>query len=467
MRKVAIVIIVVFLLGIVAVAGVNSNRQAGEQPIHSSEGRSARELQVQNLQQKNHPHIQHVDMLQAGDRTKRMLNEHPSIQLIHHNEQDKSHYYNNEVVVNFKDSPSDSAIEEMALEIDGKLQERHDSVYIFKSNSQSTDELIDFFNQNEQVAFAEPHFIYLQNEVNDTFYQNYQWNLPAIGTEPGWSVSRGSEDVKIAVVDTGVDLDHQDLSERLTEGYNVLARNNHPDDDNGHGTHVAGIIAAVTNNAEGVAGITWYNPIMPVKVMNAQGYGGSFDVAQGIRWAADHGADVINLSLGNYQPSRVMEEAVRYALDKDIVVIAAAGNDNTGQPSFPAAYPGVVSVAAVDWEGKRAPFSNFGEHIDIAAPGVFIASTFAGGQYASLSGTSMASPHVSALAGLIRSVNPNLKNTEVADIMTRTTQRAGKDGHDIYYGNGIIDNTNALESAYNQRNPLGRTRDWFNQLFER
>ncbi|ONK21062.1 peptidase S8 [Bacillus sp. VT-16-64] len=463
MRRKAIIITLFFILGFAAIMGVNFQRQAEQEPFYSNEEQSVRNLQVNNLQQES-SRIQKVDMLSVGNNIKMKLNSNPSIKIIRHNEKDQSHYYDKEAVVDFKGPPTEAEIHKIVREIDGELKKKLDSVYIFQSNSQSTAELIQYFTQNDQVAFAEPHYIYLQNEVNDTFFRNYQWNLPAIGTERGWNVTRGSEDVKIAVVDTGVDLDHPDLSGRLAEGYNVLAQNDNPDDDNGHGTHVAGIIAAVTNNAEGVAGITWYNPIMPVKVMNAEGIGGSFDVAEGIRWAADHGANVINLSLGNYQPSVILKDAIRYALEKDIIVIAAAGNDNTIQPSFPAALPGVISVAAVDWEGKRAHFSNFGDHIDIAAPGVYIPSTFTDGQYASLSGTSMAAPHVSALAGLIRSVNPDMKNTEVLDIITQTTQNIGRNGPDIYYGNGIIDNTKALRVAYNRTRPFGRAREWFNQF---
>lgn len=466
MQRKGIIITLFLLLGFTALASINFNRQADERPMHSKKEQSVRKLQVQNLQQEN-VHIQKVDMLHETNQTKIKLNNSPSIQLIHHNEQDKSHFYDNEVVVNFKDFPTTEGMNQILREIDGELKEQTGNIYIFRSNSKTTGELTEYFNQHEQVEFAEPHYIYLQNEVNDTFYQNYQWNLPAVGTEAGWNFSRGSEDIKIAVVDTGVDLNHPDLSNRLIEGYNVLEKNNKPLDDNGHGTHVAGIIAAVTNNAEGVAGITWYNPIMPVKVMNSEGFGGSFDVAEGIRWAVDNGADVINLSLGNYQPSLVMEEAINYALKKDVVVISAAGNDNTSQPSFPAAQPGVISVAAVDWEGRRAEFSNFGDHIDIAAPGVHIASTFMDGQYASLSGTSMAAPHVTALAGLIRSVNPRLKNTEVAKIMAQTTQKAGRGGYDIYYGNGIIDNTNALDLANRRTHPFENPRDWLNRFFGR
>ncbi|OCA87252.1 S8 family peptidase [Pseudobacillus wudalianchiensis] len=466
MRRRVIIGVSIFLLGIGAVMMANLDRPSREPEIYSRAGMDERRVQVQNLQHKS-PHIQKVDTIQANEILKKRLNNDPSIQMIHHNAQDKSHYYANEVVVDFSTTPSGTSLDKIAKDIDGALKEKHNSSYIFKSYSKTTTELIQYFKQNHQIRFAEPHYIYLQNEVNDTYYQNYQWNLPAIRTEVGWNVTRGSKKIKIAVVDTGVDLNHPDLSRRLTKGYNALSPKDPPQDDNGHGTHVAGIIASVPNNGVGVAGITWYNPIIPVKVLNSEGTGGSFDVSKGIHWAADHGADVINLSLGNYQPSAVMEEAIRYAMKKDVVVVSAAGNDNSSQPSFPAAYPGVLGVAAVDWEGRRAPFSNYGDYIDIAAPGVHIASTFFQGQYASLSGTSMAAPHVSALAGLIRSIDPNLRNTEVMNIMTRTTQQTERPRPAVYYGNGVIDNTSALEAAYRRKYPLGRTSEWFNQFFGR
>jgi subtilisin family serine protease len=181
--------------------------------------------------------------------------------------------------------------------------------------------------------------------------------------------------------------------------------------------------------------------------MDAEGTGGSFYVAKGIRWAVDHGADVINLSLGNYQSCDILESAIDYALEKNVVVVSAAGNDNTSQRSYPAAYPGVLGVAAVDSDGKRANFSNFGDYVDVAAPGVEIPSTFSNGEYAALSGTSMAAPHVAALAGLIRSINPNLKNTEVTKIITSSAQGLNSNKKSPYFGNGIINNLEALQMA--------------------
>jgi subtilisin family serine protease len=217
------------------------------------------------------------------------------------------------------------------------------------------------------------------------------------------------------------------------------------------------------NNREGVAGISWFNRIMPVKVLDETGAGSTYSVAQGIIWAADHGAKVINMSLGNYADSQFLHDAIRYAFDRDIVLIAASGNDNTERPGYPAAYPEVFAVAATDPDQKKATFSNYGDYIDVAAPGVNIASTYPDNHYAALSGTSMASPHVTALAALIRSVNPQLANTEVMELMRQTAVDLGTSGKDKYFGYGQIDIVKALSQAAQNRDSL----TFWPQRFER
>jgi thermitase len=388
-----------------------------------------------------------VNVIKMNETVKNTLNTHPSIITINHNKNDKSHYLNNEVTVKFKTKPSENELARINREIDGKLLKKLDSAYIFRSKSQYVLKLVDYFQNNENVVYAEPNYILLQNQPNDALYRQHQWNLPMIKAEAGWDLTRGDENVVIAVIDTGIELDHPDLSGRITNGYNVLNDNDDPSDNNGHGTHVAGIIASRTNNGEGVAGITWYNRIMPVKVMGTEGYGTSYDVAQGIRWATDHGADVINMSLGNYQDSSVLQEAIQYAYGQDVVLIGASGNDNSDQPSFPAAYPEVMAISAVDDNGNRAQFSNFGDYVDVAAPGVNIASTYLNKQYGVLSGTSMAAPHVTALAALIRSLNPELTNQQVTDIITNSADDLGEPGKDNYYGAGLINIENALNAS--------------------
>ena len=186
---------------------------------------------------------------------------------------------------------------------------------------------------------------------------------------------------------------------------------------------------------------------MPVKAMGAEGFGTSFDIAKGVIWAVEHGANVINLSLGNYQTSKLMKDAVKYAFDHNVVIVAAAGNDNTNQTSYPAAYPEVIGVSAMNYTGMRASFSNYGDYIDVSAPGVQIPSTYFNQQYAALSGTSMASPHVAGLAGLIFSANPKLSNQEVVNIIKNTAYDLGTPGDDIEFGHGLIDVKKALDAA--------------------
>lgn len=238
---------------------------------------------------------------------------------------------------------------------------------------------------------------------------------------------------------------HPEFNGKLVEGYNVLNDTNKPQDDNGHGTHVSGIIAAKTNNKDGIAGMTWKSKLMPIKAIGADGSGSAVDIAQGIYWATDNGADVINLSVGNYTSSAALKEACRYAYENNVVLVAASGNDASDQPSYPAAYEEVLSVAAVDHLKERADFSNFGDYVDVAAPGVDIPSTYIYSDYASLSGTSMACPHVAALAALVRSVHHDMKAHDVMEVIRKSALDLGPPGHDQLYGYGMIDVNRTLK----------------------
>ncbi|WP_234340205.1 S8 family peptidase [Gorillibacterium timonense] len=385
--------------------------------------------------------------------------------------QGKSHYYNNQIVVKFKKAPTEKQLKLIQRELQASSYEKMGYAYVFTSKKMDTKQMIRYFRKHH-IEYAEPHYLYNTNESavvpverkpaanfrslaqqqaegepNDTLFAQYQWNLPLINAESGWTLSKGSGDVIVAVVDTGADLTHPDLKDRLISGYNAIDTTKKPLDDVGHGSHVAGIIAATVNNSMGIAGLTWNNPIMPVKVLDNSGAGNAYNVAEGVIWATDHGAKVINMSLGNYAESSFLHDAVKYAYNHDVVLVAASGNDNSGDPGYPAAYSEVLAVAATDNNRNKASFSNYGSYIDVAAPGVNIASTYTNNQYASLSGTSMASPHVAALAALIRSVNPKLTNKEVMDIMRNTAADIGDTGKDNYYGYGQIDVYRALEAA--------------------
>lgn len=398
-----------------------------------------------------------------------------------HDNEKASHYYENEIVVTFQNKPSPEQMKQIMSDISGTLPRKLNSTYIFRSDTMDMKQLRQYFLNKWQPKYIEPHYLYLTNEnggsywddpgsffneddtsyteetpeiPNDMLFSEYQWNLPIIETNRGWQLSKGSNDVIVGVVDTGVDLKHPDLQGRLLKGYNVIEPDKAPADDVGHGTHVAGIISANVNNSEGIAGMMWGGKILPVKALDKSGSGTTYSVAQGIIWATDHGAKVINMSLGNYADAQFLHEAIKYAFERDVVLIAATGNDNTERPGFPAAYPEVLSVSATDYNLQKASFSNYGDYIDVMAPGESIASTYPDNQYAALSGTSMASPHVAALAALIRSVNPELKNTEVMDIIRKNVIDLGDSGRDKYYGYGQIDVYAALQAAGGGEAPL-------------
>jgi hypothetical protein len=375
-----------------------------------------------------------------------------------------SHYSVDEVVVKFRRRLTNKELLQLRRDLDLIVVRNTKQTYVFRSQRHRTEHMMAYFKKWNPV-YIEPHYLYLTNELggetdptvivpNDTLYSKYQWNLPEIEAERGWNWNKGNENIVVAVVDTGVQSDHPDLKGRLVKGANIVDPSKPPEDDVGHGTHVAGIIAAQVNNHEGVAGLTWYTKIMPIKALDSSGSGSTYSVAEGIIWAVDHGANVINMSLGNYAQAQFLHDAVRYAHDHGVVTVAASGNDNTDRPGYPAAYPEVFAVAATDPGSVKAEYSNFGNYIDVAAPGTQIASTYPGSRYASLSGTSMACPHVSALASLVRAANPQLSNVEVMDLLRRTARDVGKKGKDNVFGYGEIDISTALEAAGGQANSL-------------
>jgi thermitase len=251
------------------------------------------------------------------------------------------------------------------------------------------------------VVFAEPNYLLrLAHIPNDPMYP-LQWNLPKISSEAGWDVSRGSSSVLIAIVDTGADLDHPDLAAKLVQGYDFVNGDSVPEDDHGHGSHVAGIAASATNNAVGIAGVGYDCRLLPIKSMGSDGTGSTSDVAAGVNWAVTQGAKVVCLSLGSTSTSSTMSAAVSNAWNNGVLVVAAAGNDGSQQQFYPAAYPNAIAVGASDSNDQRASFSNFGAWVDVAAPGTSIRSTYRSAQYAVMDGTSMAAPHVAGLGGLL------------------------------------------------------------------
>jgi subtilisin family serine protease/uncharacterized protein YkwD len=313
---------------------------------------------------------------------------------------------------------------------------------------------VDALQQNPAVAFAElDGRVQIALDPNDPYYDD-KWWWEKIQAADAWDVTTGSDYVVIAVIDTGVDVDHPDLAAKLVPGYDFFNDDDDPDDDHGHGTHVAGIAAAATNNLLGVAGLSWGARIMPLKALPASGSGFDSHVAEATAFAADHGAKIINLSLGGPDFSSTMAAATDYAHGKGVFIAAAAGNSGILQLLYPAANEHVVGVAATTSSDTRASFSNYGTHVDIAAPGQAIYSTSWTGdlecfaqEYCYKNGTSMATPFVSGLAALVWSVNPALTADEVDSIIKDSADDLGDPGADIYFGWGRINAHRAVSTT--------------------
>ncbi len=322
-------------------------------------------------------------------------------------------------------------------------------------------------SSDPRVLLAEPDYIFHTTATpSDPLYDRYQWNLRQIRADQAWDQTVGSSDVIIAVLDTGVDLTHPDLVGKLVPGYDFANNDNDPSDDQGHGTHVAGIAAASSNNGIGIAGVSWSARLMPIKVLNTDGSGRSSDIAEGIVWATDQGADIINLSLGAIQYATVVADAVRYAHERGALVIAASGNYyKDGNPIvYPAALNHVLAVAAVNDSDGHASYSSSGSYVDIAAPGGdpadttdgdnqhWIPGTYLrarGASYAWLSGTSQAAPQVAGIAALLLALDPSLSPDQVVGLLTHSAVDVESPGWDELSGYGRIDALAAIQALYN------------------
>ncbi|BAY77106.1 peptidase S8/S53 [Nostoc linckia NIES-25] len=360
-------------------------------------------------------------------------------------------------------------------QLDNKFSAK-DNVYIIKGDRQRLQEL-----KKSQFAQAteviEPNYIYrkipqpgeaawlgefLRPEENDEVnpsltgpndqYYSKQWNLHKIGIEGAWSQTKGSG-VTVAVIDTGITKVRDLYETKFVKGYDFVNDKEKADDDNGHGTHVAGTIAQATNNKYGVAGIAYEASLMPLKVLSAYGGGTVADIAEAIKFAADKGADVINMSLGGGGESKLMKEAIEYAHRKGVVIIAAAGNESANGASYPARYPHVIGVSAIGPDGEKAPYSNFGAGVDISAPGGSEAGKIlqetinekGEGVFLGFQGTSMASPHVAGVAALIKASGIK-EPDEVLKVLKQSARVIQDDGLN-YYGAGQLNAEAAVKLA--------------------
>lgn len=323
-------------------------------------------------------------------------------------------------------------------------------------------DLLSVYNSLPEVEYAEPNFIaYAQpvervgpamtreevwpnaTSVNDP-QANQQYSLSKMQVYDAWDVTKG-DGVVIAVLDTGYDFTHPDLQGKyVSRGKDFINRDDDATDDQGHGTHVAGIAAGLTNNGVGIAGVGYNAKILPGKVLGANGSGDFGAIANGITWAADQGVKVINMSLGGAYGSATLENAVNYAWNKGVVVVCAAGNSSTSTPHYPAGYTNCISIIATDANDKRGSFSNYGSSADLSAPGVAILSTVRGGRYESWNGTSMASPNAAGVAALVAAAHPDWTNAQIRAALENTADNIGSA---FDYGKGRVNAARAVSSG--------------------
>ena len=380
-------------------------------------------------------------------------------------EKTSNQYVKGRIIVGFEEGVSaESLVEAYSLNVLYKDEDLRFAVVKVEEGKEL--ETINELKNKPGIRYAEPDYIVhamLTSTAtpNDPLWPK-QWGPIAIKCPEAWDECTGSEDVVIAIIDTGVDYNHEDLSANMWHnpgetpdngmdddgngyiddyyGWDFVNNGNQPYDDEGHGTHCAGIAAAVMNNNIGIAGVVQAK-IMAVKVLGRDGYGSASDVAKGIKYAADNGADVISMSLGASEGCNVLRDACQYAWDKGVVLVAAAGNDGVPDVCYPAAYDTVIAVGAINSNKKRCQWSNYGDKLELVAPGDKIFSTYPGDDYVFLSGTSMATPHVAGVAALAKAMFPSYTNRQIRDLLDTTADDLGDPGRDDYYGYGLVDAT--------------------------
>lgn len=286
--------------------------------------------------------------------------------------------------------------------------------------------------KNPNVSFVE------EDQVAYKTTQSTPWGITHIKANQVHATGNTGSGVKVAILDTGIDANHQDLNVRGGASF-VPSEPNALVDGDGHGTHVAGTVAAL-NNTTGVLGVAYSADLYAVKVLDSSGSGTYSGIIQGIEWAVANNMDVINMSLGGSSGSTALKQACDNAYNSGVLVVAAAGNSGTkGKQNtigYPAKYASVMAVGAVDSNNARASFSSVGSELEVMAPGVNILSSVPGNNYASYNGTSMASPHVAGAAALIMAGNPGLTNVQVRQKLVNTAKPLGDA---FYYGKGVID----------------------------
>lgn len=349
----------------------------------------------------------------------------------------------------FADEAKTQAKDEYLVQFDGPAKkgllkafgvQEQDIVHEFNQlpvyNVKLTEKQAKGLKNNPQIKYVE------ENAEAKAFAQETPWGIPHVQGTEAQNNGHTGEGVKVAILDSGVDASHEDLN--VAGGYSVFGDSPY-NDGNGHGTHVAGTVAALDNNV-GVVGVAPDAEVYAVKVLDSSGSGSYAGIAEGIEWAINNDMDVINMSLGGSTSSDVLKEYVDLAYQEGILLVAAAGNSGTwlgwfDTVGYPAKYESVMAVAAVDQSNNRASFSSAGNAVEISAPGVGVLSTVPGNSYDSYDGTSMASPHVAGVAAQVWAAKPHLTNVQLRELLNQTAQNLGDSFH---YGNGLVQSFEAI-----------------------
>ena len=298
--------------------------------------------------------------------------------------------------------------------------------------------------RRQDVEYVEPS---VQRNISGPAVTNdslsaQQWYMPYLDMPSLWKEGPSRKDVTVAVIDSGIDLNHPELHGRIASGgYNFLADSANVQDEQGHGTAVGGLIAALSNNGRGISGVTGSFPvqILPLKVIGNDGKGSSADVIRAIYYAMEKHVDVINMSLGSGTYSAAEKEAVGAALGQGITVIASSGNESSPDYYYPASYDGVISVGSINEQGEVSAFSNHNDRVDLTAPGEGIVTLGINNGYVKASGTSFSAPIVAGVASVLKSMHPEAGEADIASWLRRMSHDEGLPGHDSYYGYGVVE----------------------------
>ena len=324
-------------------------------------------------------------------------------------------------------------------------------VQVVRVPTEKMAEALASYRANANVVYAEPDYLaYGTFTPDDEYYTTLQYGPQKIQANLAWDITTGNPNVIVAVVDSGADFSHPDLQGKLLAGWDYVNGDADPSDDYGHGTHVAGIVGAGTNNTAGIAGIGFNTRLLVVKVLDQYNSGSYSNIALGITYAADQGARIINLSLGGYADSTTLRDAVEYAWNRGALLVAAAGNGATSNPFYPAAYVHVMGVSGTNASDGRLSISNYGDYVSVSAPGDSIYSTnWVSGSsgYGYRSGTSQAAPHVSGVAALLLAQDGSRTNTQLWSIIESTADDIGPAGRDPYFGYGRVNAYKALSNG--------------------